>query len=471
MASFTLFGSSTTIRALTNGETGFIGQSGSLATTTDAIIASGSVDIVVFGSLYASSGSVVDHIGTTLDLSIGAGASVVAVKGDSISARFTTSVFISNDGYIGSGSDAIDVRESDGAGSISILNTGTISARSDAIVTDSGTGATSMINYGEIIGQDGGIDHLQGGFSLVNYGHISGKNYGVDGANDIDTITNHGSISGGIKAQSGNDIVINRGTIDFVELSIGDDIFDGRGGDITGSVFGGAGNDTYIVSDSSIELVELLDEGIDLVKANVSFEISEFIENLSLIGSSDINGVGNSAANILSGNSGNNILRGLNGADEIFGNNGDDRVIGGKGADTLRGGAGDDVLRGGSSQDKLFGGDGNDTLIGGAGKDVLNGGAGEDVFVFNSANHSVTATDADKISDFESGVDRIDLSGLNVGLTFIGSTGFSGSGAEVRIISGATSSSVLIDTDGDGSADMKIKLTGVLDVTEIDFIL
>ncbi len=64
----------------------------------------------------------------------------------------------------------------------------------------------------------------------------------------------------------------------------------------------------------------------------------------------------------------------------------------------------DDRLLGRSSADTLSGGGGDDFLHDGAGADRLTGGAGADVFVFSSD------TSTDQITDFELGVDRIDLS-------------------------------------------------------------
>jgi serralysin len=58
------------------------------------------------------------------------------------------------------------------------------------------------------------------------------------------------------------------------------------------------GDDVYIVSQSDIVLVELAntapaDQGIDLVKSNVSFTLGDNLENLTLIGNSNIRGTGN----------------------------------------------------------------------------------------------------------------------------------------------------------------------------------
>lgn len=77
---------------------------------------------------------------------------------------------------------------------------------------------------------------------------------------------------------------------------------------------------------------------------------------------------------------------------------------GGGGNDTILGGAGADILCGDPGNDQLFGLAGNDVLCDGGGQDSLSGGAGADVFVLTS--DGVT----DSIVDFQTGIDRIDLS-------------------------------------------------------------
>jgi len=66
----------------------------------------------------------------------------------------------------------------------------------------------------------------------------------------------------------------------------------------------------------------------------------------------------------------------------------------------------------------------------------------------------------------------IDLSDLGAGkFDFIGTVGFSGTGAEVNAITNGGQTTIRIDMDGDGTADMKIILTGVMGVQDGDFIL
>jgi hypothetical protein len=104
----------------------------------------------------------------------------------------------------------------------------------------------------------------------------------------------------------------------------------------------------------------------DTLSASTTTTLPANVENLTLTGSSVINGTGNAGNNILTGNTANN---------------------------TLNGGAGNDTLNGGA---------GNDTLIGGAGKDTLTGGTGTDKFVFTSLADSLLAG-YDVISDYTIG--------------------------------------------------------------------
>jgi len=129
----------------------------------------------------------------------------------------------------------------------------------------------------------------------------------------------------------------------------------------------------------------------------------------------DLSGVASASAAAASspagaGTSGNDVIKGTSGADTLRGFGGQDKISGASGNDRLEGGAGNDALSGGAGNDRLYGQDGRDVLSGGAGSDSLFGGSGADVFQFRGA------WGADKVADFQHGIDKLDL--RNDGLTF-----------------------------------------------------
>ena len=111
----------------------------------------------------------------------------------------------------------------------------------------------------------------------------------------------------------------------------GNNQLDGLAGADT--MIGGAGNDTYLVDDANDQVVELADEGLDLVKSTVTHTLFAEVENLTLTGTLAINGAGNALGNVIIGNAATNTLTG---------DAGNDALNGGAGADTLLGGTGDD---------------------------------------------------------------------------------------------------------------------------------
>ncbi|MGR3759602.1 calcium-binding protein [Roseobacteraceae bacterium NS-SX3] len=124
------------------------------------------------------------------------------------------------------------------------------------------------------------------------------------------------------------------------------------------------------------------------------------------------------------GNTGNDAISGGRGRDLLSGGGGHDTLAGGEGADRLLGGRGSDLLVGGSGNDDLFGGEGRDTLLGHQGDDLLTGGAGRDVFLFHR-NHG-----NDTISDFELGIDRIEI---GRGASRLGQLDFEQQGEDVLV--------------------------------------
>ena len=168
------------------------------------------------------------------------------------------------------------------------------------------------------------------------------------------------------------------------------------------------------------------------------------------------------------GGEGNDRLLGGSGQDRLFGDTGADVLQGGIGSDSIEGGEGDDLLFGGLGRDRLTGGAGNDRLHGGLGQDVLTGGAGADMFIFTSPTTAGSGRTADTITDFQTGVDRIDLAAFDT--AFNGTAGPLG-GGQRSFWFDAASGRLIGDQNGDGAADWALILTGVTRVSAQDFLL
>ena len=193
---------------------------------------------------------------------------------------------------------------------------------------------------------------------------------------------------------------------------------------------------------------------------------------------------GSSKADDLTGGSGDDLIRGGGGNDRINGGRGDDDISGGGhsdfilgagGRDKLFGGTGDDTLKGGGGGDRIYGGAGNDTLMGGAGRDRMIGGAGddthtggrgEDVFLFRGGDGH------DLIRDFERGVDRINLSQMDLaGFDELDSNA-NGKLDKGDIHVGIDGSNTIIDLAeaSDAAASSTVTLRFVTGMTESDFL-
>ncbi|MFV0294118.1 MAG: M10 family metallopeptidase C-terminal domain-containing protein [Paracoccus sp. (in: a-proteobacteria)] len=174
------------------------------------------------------------------------------------------------------------------------------------------------------------------------------------------------------------------------------------------------------------------------------------------------------------GNGGNDLIYGDSGNDLLTAHSGHDRLYGGEGNDTLQGNSGNDLLVGGTGNDTLHGGNGNDTLEGGVGNDALSGKAGNDVYRFSAR------MDWDRILDFTPGQDKIDLSSIDAqtvttgtqSFTFIGTATLSNAG-DLGVYHDYTNRYTYVqgDLDGDDTYDFSIRLNGIHDLGEDDFIL
>lgn len=234
------------------------------------------------------------------------------------------------------------------------------------------------------------------------------------------------------------------------------------GGAGTDVMAGGAGDDTYVVDGLEDVVDERAGEGLDTIETHLGYSLANLanVENLTLTGSSSVDGTGNAADNRLVGNAANNTLSGGAGQDYLDGGMGADTLIGGVGNDVYVVDSADDVvveqanegtdsvfasiaysladkpnlehltlagdaaidgtgnaaanqLYGNTGANRLLGGDGNDTLVGGAGNDWLDGGTGadsmaggtgDDTYVVDSLSDLITEGAGQGIDTVLSGV-------------------------------------------------------------------
>ncbi|CAN7313565.1 calcium-binding protein [Caulobacter sp. LjRoot300] len=139
----------------------------------------------------------------------------------------------------------------------------------------------------------------------------------------------------------------------------------------------------------------------------------------------------------------------LNGQDIITGDSHGIYMIGDETANTFIGGVNADIIQSG---------DGDDVIIGGGGGDVLYGQAGADVFRYLAASDS-TAANTDSIFDFQSGVDKLDLTAVRTGASDV-----------LGVYSTGGSTFVFVDLHGDGVGDMTIQLTGTAAISSGDYL-
>ena len=272
-----------------------------------------------------------------------------------------------------------------------------------------------------------------------------------------------------------NVLIGNRGNNTLTGGAGNDKLDGGLGAD---TLIGGTGDDTYIVDNVGDTVIELADEGVDTVKASVSYALAANIENLSLTGTGNIDATGNELDNRLTGNAGDNRLDGGAGADTMAGGRGNDTYMvdqigdvvmenAAEGIDTVVSGidytlganvenltligTGDLHGTGNELDNVIVGNAGNNVLDGGVGVDTLAGGTGDDTYVVdNTGDTVIEAADAGTDTVFASVTYTLSANVEN--LTLTGSANIDGTGNELaNALTGNASANRL---DGGTGADV-----------------
>lgn len=290
-----------------------------------------------------------------------------------------------------------------------------------------------------------GIDVLIGGAGSDKLkGGAGGDFYYVDAGDTIDEEDNIDGHDFAISSGSINLSILGGGFIEHAELvgkanvnatgnasgngltgNDGANLLDGLGG--PDFMYGGLGNDIYVVNEAGDQVVENWNAGIDTIRSIIAIDLTsttvlEYVENVELKGGDDIDATGNASANVLTGNAGANRLDGREGKDTLIGGLGDDTYIldnagdvvsetpangAGGGIDTVEAafgfsfakhanldnltltGTGDFAGTGNALANVIIGNAGNNLLDGGAGADTLKAGGGNDKYVLDHAGDVV----------------------------------------------------------------------------------
>lgn len=345
--------------------------------------------------------------------------------------------------------------------------------------------------------------------------NTTGSVWGLGGNDRLVAI---GDYSNNMNGGSGNDRIEAGGGADTLTGGSGNDRLDG-----------GTGADLVSFSGVSSNLTINLATGVATGEGTDTLVSIEDV----IGGSKNDTIMGNSSSNEITAGSGDDYVNAGAGDDLIVGGDGagNDRYIGGAGTDTVKytsataaitvdlvkgtatSTAGKDAAKIGtdtlSGIENVIAGNYNDIVKGSAGANVLTGGLGtdsvyggsdkvKDVFDFNAITESKVGTARDKVYDFISKIDKIDLGGIDANSssaktneTFTFSTkqskAYTGTEAKANSVwykvadgktladvDGKTATKDIVlygDVNGDAKADFEIGLVGVTSLTSADFVL
>lgn len=343
-----------------------------------------------------------------------------------------------NDTLIGSaGNDFLDGgRKSDTADYSDLGQAITLEAV--GTINKGSLGNDQILNIETIIGAEGEANSIDGSTGTssstsfeIDLGNETLQVKGIPGLGDINfTIQNFVNATG----TSQNDKITGSSDDNILEGKEGADVFNATAGNdtIAGNDVGGAddnSNDTidYNGLGTAITLLPtgIVEKGALGTDELIRVETIEgeagrdnVIDASSTSGASiDVDLAANSLeVEINTDDSNLNLERTVINFVDVIGGSASDNIADDSGNNELIGGGRRDTLEASGGNDTLSGGNGNDTLIADIGQDVLSGGNGADTFVLG-ANGQVSFDDAGtsdfaSITDFTTGVDKIQLTGF-----------------------------------------------------------
>jgi Ca2+-binding RTX toxin-like protein len=298
---------------------------------------------------------------------------------------------------------------------------------------------------------DAGIDTLIGGVGNDTYVVDTTTDILIENANEgTDTVAASVTYSLGANSNlenitlTGSSVINATGNAvnNALEGNSADNSLSGDGGNDTlaggagiDTLIGGAGNDLYTVDTATDTITENANEGTDTVAASVNHTLGINLENLTLTGTSAIDGTGNILNNSITGNTGDNTLSGGVGSDTMTGGTGNDVYIIDAQDDivietstivteidsvqsslsyTLGSNLENLILTGISGingtgnnlNNRVTGNAANNILSGGAGSDTMAGGTGNDIYIIDNASDAIseTSTSTIEIDNVESNV-------------------------------------------------------------------